>query len=123
GNKPLNGAPSDSSDRPQPAVNGTAAHSNGTAVAEAPAFSEAAQRVRGLVAQGYCVGIEHVDRRRFQTNAWQSFAAATQQERQAIAALADCLMQHPEHYVRVIGVDPKAKRRITEAIVQRPSRR
>ncbi|MEO0409986.1 MAG: AAA family ATPase, partial [Cyanobacteria bacterium P01_A01_bin.135] len=47
GNKPLNGAPSDSSDRPQPAVNGTAAHSNGTAVAEAPAFSEAAQRVRG----------------------------------------------------------------------------
>lgn len=103
------------------ASNGSA--SNGSAAPVAPEFSEAAQQVRSLLAQGYGVGVEHVDRRRFQTNAWQSFAAAQRDERQAIATLADCLMQYPEHYVRLIAVDPKAKRRVTETVVQRPSRR
>ncbi|MGF1512166.1 MAG: ribulose bisphosphate carboxylase small subunit [Elainellaceae cyanobacterium] len=75
-----------------------------------------------LLSQGYRIGIEHVDRRRFQTNAWQSFTSPCESEQAAQAALKACLALHPNDYVRLIGIDPSAKRRVLEAVVQRPSR-
>ncbi|MGF1536994.1 MAG: ribulose bisphosphate carboxylase small subunit [Elainellaceae cyanobacterium] len=87
-----------------------------------PHLSESAhQTICQLISQGYHIGIEHVDRRRFQTNAWQSFTAAREDEQGAMAALKACLALHPNDYVRLIGVDPGAKRRVMEAIVQRPT--
>ncbi len=78
-------------------------------------------QVRQLLAQGYRVGMEHVDQRRFRTNSWNSCAALqTNQESDAIAALEACLAEHENEYVRLIGIDPNTKRRILETIIQRP---
>jgi len=82
--------------------------------------SEAAQLVRSLIAQGYRIGIEHVDKRRFKTGSWQSCnSIQTQNELEALAALETCLTSHPGEYVRLFGID-SSKRRMMETIVQRP---
>jgi ribulose bisphosphate carboxylase small subunit len=83
--------------------------------------AEVMDQVRSLLAQGYQVGMEHVDRRRFRTNAWQSCAIVQTQDPQAAAtALAACTQRYPDDYVRLIGVDPNNRRRVLEHIVQRP---
>jgi ribulose bisphosphate carboxylase small subunit len=82
---------------------------------------EVANQVQGLLAQGYRVGMEYVDARRFRTNSWKSCAPVqTTDIRAAIAALEQCLGEHPQDYVRLIGIDPKNKRRVSEEIIQRP---
>lgn len=79
------------------------------------------RQVRSLLNQGYRIGLEHVDQRRFQTNAWKSCAAVpSQNPDEATTALEQCLVQHPNEYVRLIGIDPKTKQRVMEQIIQRP---
>ncbi|MCG8366147.1 MAG: ribulose bisphosphate carboxylase small subunit [Pseudanabaenales cyanobacterium] len=86
-----------------------------------PLNSETLEQVRRLLAQGYRIGLEHVDQRRFRTNSWQSYTVLqTPDESEAIAALEACLAEYDNEYVRLIGIDPKTKRRILEAIIQRP---
>lgn len=81
---------------------------------------EVVQQVRSLIAQGYRIGIEHVDKRRFKTGSWQSCGSIqTQNEPEVIASLEACLMSHPGEYVRLFGID-SSKRRVMETIVQRP---
>ena len=83
--------------------------------------SEALEQVRSLLTQGYQVGLEHVDRRRFRTNAWQSCGVVqTQDPGEAATALAQCIQTYPDEYVRLIGVDSHNKRRVLEHIIQRP---
>lgn len=78
-------------------------------------------QIRQLLAQGYRIGTEHADVRRFQTSSWQSCAPIqATHESQVVAELNSCLVEHAGEYVRLIGIDPKAKRRVLEAIVQRP---
>ena len=78
-------------------------------------------QVHTLVNQGYRVGLEHVDQRRFQTNAWKSCAPIQSQDPdEAAAALQQCVVQYPNEYVRMIGIDPKSKQRVMEQIIQRP---
>jgi carbon dioxide concentrating mechanism protein CcmM len=79
------------------------------------------QKVRQLLAQGYRVGAEYADERRFRTSSWKS-AASIQSERASdvLRALEETLAEHAGEYVRLIGIDPKAKRRVTEEIIQRP---
>ena len=38
-----------------------------------------------------------------------------------MAALDACLKEHAGEYVRLIGIDPKLKRRVAEVIIQRPN--
>ena len=77
--------------------------------------------VRQLLAQGYNIGTEHADKRRFQTSSWTSCAAFnTDREADIFTGLANCLQEHSGEYVRLIGIDPKAKRRVLETIIQRP---
>jgi ribulose bisphosphate carboxylase small subunit len=83
--------------------------------------SEIVNQVQQLVKQGYRVGVEHIDQRRFRTNAWQSCPIIDPHSPNAIAQLESCLQQYPDEYVRVIGIDPESKSRVMEAIVQRPS--
>ena len=79
------------------------------------------EQVRQLLSQGYRVGMEHVDQRRFRTNSWNSCTALqTTQASDAISALEACLAEHENEYVRLIGIDPNTKRRILETIIQRP---
>lgn len=79
------------------------------------------QDVRNLMVQGYKVGMEYVDKRRFRTNAWQSCPVINgASEGQAIQTIKQCLMDHGQDYVRLIGIDPSNKRRVLERIIHRP---
>ena len=83
--------------------------------------TEVAQQVRQLLAQGFQIGTEHADKRRFRANAWNSCAPITAiQESNVMAALGTCLAEHQGEYVRLVGIDPKAKRRVLETVIQRP---
>ncbi len=82
---------------------------------------EVLQQLKGMLVQGYRIGLEHVDERRFRTGSWASCATVqTQDENEAIAALEACLSEHNNEYVRLFGIDPGAKRRVLETIIQRP---
>jgi carbon dioxide concentrating mechanism protein CcmM len=83
--------------------------------------TEVAQQVRQLLSQGYRIGAEYADERRFRTSSWKSAPSIhSERESEVIAALSDCLAEHEGEYVRLIGIDPKAKRRILEETIQRP---
>ena len=83
--------------------------------------AEAVEQVRNLLAQGFRIGTEHADKRRFQTSSWHSCSPIdAKRESDAIAALEECIANHGGEYVRMIGIDPKAKRRVSETIIQRP---
>jgi carbon dioxide concentrating mechanism protein CcmM len=85
---------------------------------------ETISSVRQLLSQGYTVGTEHADKRRFQTSSWTSCAAFnSNSEADIFTGLSACLQEHSGEYVRLIGIDPKAKRRVLETIVQRPGDR
>ncbi|MDJ0729787.1 MAG: ribulose bisphosphate carboxylase small subunit [Crocosphaera sp.] len=93
--------------------NGRVAISNLTAETET--------QVRSLLIQGYKIGTEHADKRRFKTKSWQSCEPIdSTRESEVIAALEGCLAEHQGEYVRLIGIDPQAKRRVLETIIQRP---
>lgn len=81
-------------------------------------------QVRQLLSQGYRIGIEHADARRFQTSSWSSCASVqSNREADVLAALNACKAEHPGEYVRMFGIDTKTKRRVGEAIIQRPGDR
>lgn len=83
--------------------------------------AEIVSQVRGLLQQGYKIGSEHADQRRFKTSSWHSCSTIeSNRESEVIAALEACLVEHQGEYVRLLGIDPKAKRRVLEAIIQRP---
>jgi carbon dioxide concentrating mechanism protein CcmM len=80
--------------------------------------------VRNLLSQGYSVGTEHADKRRFQTSSWTSCAAFnSDREADIFNGLAACMQEHSGEYVRLIGIDPQARRRVLETIIQRPGDR
>jgi ribulose bisphosphate carboxylase small subunit len=83
---------------------------------------ETQEQIRQILSQGYKIGIEHVDDRRFRTGSWQSCGTLhIDAESDAISALEACLAEYDGEYVRLVGVDPKAKRRVVETIIQRPN--
>jgi carbon dioxide concentrating mechanism protein CcmM len=82
---------------------------------------EVLSEIRSLLASGNKIGMEHADKRRFKTKSWQSCSPIeSNREVEVIAALENCLAEHPGEYVRLLGIDPQAKRRVSETIVQRP---
>lgn len=118
--------------RPGEASNGS---SNGTSKAgsySAPASkgasyssgslsAETIAQIRSLLAQGLKIGTEHADKRRFKTSSWQSCAPIeSNRESEVISALEQCLREHSGEYVRLLGIDAKAKKRVLEAVIQRP---
>jgi carbon dioxide concentrating mechanism protein CcmM len=83
--------------------------------------TDAISQIRSLLSQGYKIGSEHADKRRFRTNSWQSCSPIeSKREADVVAALDACLEEHQGEYVRLLGIDPKAKRRVLELIIQRP---
>lgn len=83
--------------------------------------SDLRQQVRQLLAQGYRIGAEYADERRFRTSSWKSVSSIhSERESEVISALEATLAEHAGEYVRLIGIDPKAKRRVTEEIIQKP---
>jgi ribulose bisphosphate carboxylase small subunit len=83
---------------------------------------ETQDMVRQMLSQGHKIGIEHVDERRFRTGSWQSCSIGEiNGESDAISILEACLSDYSGEYVRLVGIDPKAKKRIMETIIQRPN--
>ncbi len=82
---------------------------------------EAIKEIRSLLAAGYKIGTEHADKRRFRTKSWRSCAPIdSRHELDVVASLEVCLAEHSGEYVRLLGIDPKSKRRVAETIIQRP---
>ena len=100
----------------------TNGHSNTNGSGNGALSNEILEQVRQLLSSGYRIGTEHVDQRRFRTGSWQSCRPIeTTSTNEVIAELVDCMQNHQGEYVRLIGIDPKAKRRILETIIQRPN--
>ncbi|GFE67471.1 ribulose bisphosphate carboxylase small subunit [Chroococcus sp. FPU101] len=95
--------------------------SRGGSAVKANIASDMISQVRALLAQGYKIGTEHADKRRFRTSSWQSCTPIeSNRESDVISALEACIAEHQGEYVRLLGIDPKAKRRVLEAIIHRP---
>lgn len=95
---------------------------NGHVASSGTLNSETIEQVRNLLASGYKIGTEHVDERRFRTGSWQSCKPIeSTSTNEVIAALEECIESHQGEYVRLIGIDAKAKRRVLESIIQRPN--
>ncbi|MEL7329303.1 MAG: ribulose bisphosphate carboxylase small subunit [Cyanobacteria bacterium J06559_1] len=78
-------------------------------------------QVTQLVNQGCRISIEFADKRRYRSGIWKTGPAIeSRRPADAISALTQQLAQHQGDYVRLIGVDPQAKRRVLEATIQRP---
>ncbi|MEN9230044.1 MAG: ribulose bisphosphate carboxylase small subunit [Thermostichus sp. DG02_5_bins_236] len=77
-------------------------------------------QIRSLLAQGYRVGLEAADARRYRTSSWQTLGNLRGQLREILASIQAVLAEHPGEYVRLLGIDPKAKRRVLEQIIQTP---
>jgi carbon dioxide concentrating mechanism protein CcmM len=83
--------------------------------------AEVVNQVRQILSQGLQVRTEHADKRRFRASAWSSCQPITaHRESEVIAALEACMAEHAGEYVRLLGVDTKAKRRVLETVIQRP---
>jgi carbon dioxide concentrating mechanism protein CcmM len=79
--------------------------------------------VKDLLAQGYRIGTEHADTRRFQTSSWHTCSPIqATREQEVFSALENCMQEHQGEYIRLFGIDPKLKRRISELIIQRPQK-
>jgi ribulose bisphosphate carboxylase small subunit len=83
---------------------------------------EIQEKIRNILSRGYKIGLEHVDERRFRTGAWTSCPIGEiNGEWDAISNLQARLAECSGEYVRLVGIDPKDKRRVIEAIIQRPN--
>ncbi len=85
------------------------------------ASTEVVDHVRQLLAQGYRIGTEHANKRQFQNGGWKTCAPIQSTSESAVLSeLQGCLSDHGGEYVRLIGIDAKAKKRVLEKIIQRP---
>jgi carbon dioxide concentrating mechanism protein CcmM len=92
-----------------------------TSLSSSGLSSEVVEQVRSLLSQGYRIGTEHADERRFRTSSWKSGTPiAANRESEVLGALSEALAEHEGEYVRLIGIDSKAKRRVLEMIIQQP---
>jgi ribulose bisphosphate carboxylase small subunit len=83
---------------------------------------EMVTEVNRILAQGHRIGIEYVDDRRFRTGAWNCYGTYQDNPSEALRALEVCLSEHTKDYVRLVDITPE-RRRMGEAIVQRPNAR
>lgn len=83
--------------------------------------SEIVQQVRGYLSQGYRVGMEHADKRRYRSGVWETCTPIKETREQAVfSALENCLAEHTGEYVRMFGINPTLKQRVGMVTVQRP---
>ena len=94
---------------------------NSRAVTSSQLEQDTLDQVRSLLAQGYRIGTEHATARRFKTQSWKSCSPIdSSQMTDVVPALEACMKEHSGEYVRLIGIDPNAKRRVLETVIQRP---
>ncbi|MGB2924511.1 MAG: ribulose bisphosphate carboxylase small subunit [Limnothrix sp.] len=101
---------------------GNSSSSNGFSSSHSSSLSsDVVSKVRSLLMQGYKISTEHADKRRFKTKSWKSCSPIeSTQESEVLRRLEACAKDHAGEYVQMIGIDTSAKRRVLEAIIQRP---
>jgi carbon dioxide concentrating mechanism protein CcmM len=86
-----------------------------------PLPSEIVDMIRQQLRQGHHIGLEFADVRRFKVGSWQSGPTiASAHEAQILTQVEQFLAGHPGDYVRLLGIDPKAKQRQLERMIQKP---
>lgn len=97
-------------------------YSNGYGAASSASLSsDVVNQVRSLLSQGHKISTEHADKRRFKTKSWKNCGFIdSHHESEVIRRLEACLVDHSGEYVRLVGVDGNARRRVLETIIQRP---
>jgi ribulose bisphosphate carboxylase small subunit len=90
-------------------------------VSQSSLNAEIVGEVNRILGQNQRLGIEYVDDRRFRTGSWQCYSTFEGQGSDALAAMENCLRDHPRDYIRLVGIEPKDRRRLTELLVQRSS--
>jgi carbon dioxide concentrating mechanism protein CcmM len=78
------------------------------------------QQIRQLLSQGYRVGLEYADARRFRTGSWQSAPVSQGSESTVLSGIATVLAEHQGEYVQLLGVDTHSRTRVLELMIQRP---
>ena len=97
-----------------------AMHQNGQAAH--PLQADTIDIIRQQLRLGYHIGLEFADARRFKVGSWQSGPTiASTHEAQILTQVEQFLKDHPGDYVRLLGVDAKAKERQLERMIQKPA--
>lgn len=82
---------------------------------------EVLEKIDHILASGYRIGLEYADKRRFKTGSWNSCGLkGSESEGDIIQGIETCLKEHPQDYIRLLGIDPIAKRRVMEMMIQKP---
>jgi ribulose bisphosphate carboxylase small subunit len=82
---------------------------------------EVLEQIDQILSSGYRIGLEYADKRRFKTGSWNGCGLnGNQSEEDIIQGIETCLKEHPQDYIRLLGIDPIAKRRVVEMIIQKP---
>ncbi|MGD1715333.1 ribulose bisphosphate carboxylase small subunit [Dapis sp. BLCC M172] len=82
---------------------------------------EVREKVQKILEDGLKIGMEYADKRRYKTGSWKSCGKIENEgEKEVIDAVENCLAEHQNDYVRLIGIDMNVKRRIVEKIIHRP---
>jgi len=122
GGKKLQTSPQPTATNGNGGSNYTPAAKPSTATSSTNLSKDTVDQVRQLLAQGYKIGTEHADKRRFRTGSWQTCSPIESSHvSEVINGLEGCMAEHSNEYVRLIGIDPKAKRRVLETIIQQPN--
>lgn len=81
---------------------------------------EVVSEINRVFGMGDRLGIEYVDKRRFQTGAWNCYGSFEGNASDAINALESCLIEYSHHYVRLVSISKQNRSRLTEMMIQRP---
>jgi ribulose bisphosphate carboxylase small subunit len=82
---------------------------------------EVLEQIDYIVSSDYRIGLEYADKRRFKTGSWNSCGLNSNESKaNIIQGIETCLTEHSEDYIRLLGIDPIAKRRVVEMIIQKP---
>ena len=100
-------------------------HENGNGTqslsADLPLQANVINLIRQQLRLGHHIGLEFADVRRFKVGSWQSGSTITSaHEAQVLTQVEQFLSNHPDDYVRLLSIDPKARQRQLEQIIQKP---
>lgn len=76
--------------------------------------------INRILGMGDRLGIEYVDKRRFQTGSWNCYGRFEGSASEAIEALNGCLSENDRAYVRLVAISKRDRSRLTEMMIQRP---
>jgi len=86
-----------------------------------PLRAKIVDMIRQQLRQGHHIGLEFADTRRFKAGSWQNGPTiAIAHEAQVLTQVEQFLADHSGDYVRLLGIDPKAKQRHWEQMIQKP---